>query len=515
MCGPILRNIPLMLHMRQNFAKFAQIALTKTGENSSFDKFENVHMTEKVITRFAPSPTGFLHIGNARTALFNWALAKSMGGEMLLRIEDTDRERSTDEAIAAIISGMNWLELDYAGDPIYQSKNIDRHTEVALQLLSEGKAYKCYATPEELTEMREKAKADGRPMVYDRRWRDRPESDAPAGAPYVVRVKAPTEGQIVVNDKVQGNVTFKAENLDDFVILRSDGTPTYLLAVVVDDHDMGVTHIMRGDDHLVNSARQITIYNAMGWDIPVMAHTPLIHGPDGAKLSKRHGALGVEDYRRMGYLPETIRNYFARLGWAHGDDEIFSSEQFIEWFSFAGLNKGASRIDFAKLENMNAHYIKNSDDARLYDLMVALAEELDDEFALEGLKAHAETVKAALPALKTRAKTIVDLVKSAEFIYPARPLVFEDKAKAAIEGDALEILREVTPVLEGLNDWSHDGIDAALREFAEAKELKFGKVAQPLRAAVTAKNASPGCFDVLLLLGRDESLSRLRETTAV
>ena len=472
-------------------------------------------MTDKVITRFAPSPTGFLHIGNARTALFNWALAKSMGGDMLLRIEDTDHERSTDEAIAAIISGMDWLGLDYAGEPVYQSKNIDRHTEVAMQLLAEGKAYKCYATPEELTTMREKAKAEGRPMVYDRRWRDRPESDAPAGAPFVVRIKAPTTGEIVVHDKVQGDVTFKAENLDDFVILRSDGTPTYLLAVVVDDHDMGATHIMRGDDHLVNSARQITIFNAMGWEIPVMAHTPLIHGPDGTKLSKRHGALGVEDYRRMGYLPETIRNYFARLGWAHGDDEIFSSEQFIEWFSFAGLNKGASRIDFAKLENMNAHYIKACDDSRLYELMLSLAEELEDQTSLAGLKANKETVIAALPALKTRAKTIVELVKSAEFIYPSRPLQFEDKAKAAIEGESLEILRELQPALEGINDWSHDGIDQALRAFAEQKELKFGKVAQPLRAAVTAKNASPGCFDVLLLLGKEESLSRLSETTAV
>lgn len=472
-------------------------------------------MTEKVITRFAPSPTGFLHIGNARTALFNWALAKSLGGDMLLRIEDTDRERSTDEAIAAIISGMEWLGLDYAGEPVYQSKNIKRHTEVANLLLAEGKAYKCYATPQELTQMREKAKAESRPMVYDRRWRDRPEGDAPANTPFVVRIKAPTSGEIVVHDKVQGDVRFRAENLDDFVILRSDGTPTYLLAVVVDDHDMGVTHIMRGDDHLVNSARQITIFNAMGWDIPVMAHTPLIHGPDGAKLSKRHGALGVEDYRRMGYLPETIRNYFARLGWAHGDDEIFSSEQFIEWFSFSGLNKGASRIDFAKLENMNGHYIKNCDDARLFDLMVSLADELDDQIASVGLKSHADTVIAALPALKTRAKTIVELVNSAQFIYQPRPLQFEDKAKAAVEGDSLQILRDVQPVLASLNDWTHDGIDQALRTFAEQKDLKFGKVAQPIRAAVTAKNASPGCFDVLLLLGREESLSRLSETTAV
>ena len=472
-------------------------------------------MTDKVITRFAPSPTGFLHIGNARTALFNWALAKSLGGEMLLRIEDTDRERSTDAAINAILEGMEWLGLDYAGEPVYQSKNIERHTEIANQLLAEGKAYKCYATPEELTEMREKAKAEGRPMVYDRRWRDRADSDAPAGAPFVVRVKAPTSGEIIVKDQVQGDVTFKAENLDDFVILRSDGTPTYLLAVVVDDHDMGVTHILRGDDHLVNSARQITIYNAMGWNVPVMAHTPLIHGPDGAKLSKRHGALGVGEYRKMGYLPDTIRNYFARLGWAHGDNEIFSSEQFIEWFSFKGLNKGASRIDFAKLENLNAHYIKNSDDEALYELMASLADELDDQKNLSGLKAHKNQVLAALPALKTRAKTVLDLISGADFIFSARPLQFEDKAAAAVEGDALDVLQKVEPVLAGLNDWSHDSIDDALRAFAEEHDLKFGKVAQPLRAAVTAKNASPGCFDVLLILGQEESLSRLKETTAV
>lgn len=385
-------------------------------------------MSEKVITRFAPSPTGFLHIGNARTALFNWALAKSMGGEMLLRVEDTDKARSTDEAIAAIISGMDWLGLDYAGEPIFQSRNIERHKEVALQLLAEGKAYKCYATPEELTEMRENAKAAGRPMVYDRRWRDREPTEAVADLPYVVRIKAPTSGDIVVHDKVQGDVTFKADNLDDFIILRSDGTPTYLLAVVVDDNDMGVTHILRGDDHLVNSARQITIYNAMGWNIPTMAHTPLIHGPDGAKLSKRHGALGVEDYRRMGYLPEAIRNYFARLGWAHGDNEIFSSDEMIEWFSFSGLNKGAGRIDFKKLENMNAHYIKNADDRQLYDLMVALADELDDNTSQSGLKAHEKQVMAAIPALKTRAKTVLDLIDGAGFIYSSRPLEFEDKS---------------------------------------------------------------------------------------
>lgn len=434
---------------------------------------------------------------------------------MLLRVEDTDKERSTDEAIAAILSGLDWMGLDYDGDPIYQSKNIDRHTEIANQLLAEGKAYKCYATPEELTEMREKAKADGRPMVYDRRWRDRPETDAPSDTPFVVRIKAPETGEIVVNDMVQGDVKFKAENLDDFVILRSDGSPTYLLAVVVDDHDMGVTHILRGDDHLVNSARQITIYNAMGWDIPIMAHTPLIHGQDGAKLSKRHGALGVDAYRTMGYLPETIRNYFARLGWAHGDEEIFSSEQFIEWFSFGGLNKGASRIDFAKLENLNSHYIKTAEDVHLYELMTSLATELDDQVALKGLTEHKPTVLAALPALKTRAKTVVELIKSAEFIYQERPMQFEEKAKAAVEGDAIGILTKVTAELEALADWSHDGIDGALRTFAEQNELKFGKVAQPIRAAVTARNASPGCFDVLLLLGKEESISRLKETTAV
>lgn len=472
-------------------------------------------MSKQVITRFAPSPTGFLHIGNARTALFNWALAKSLGGQMLLRIEDTDKERSTEPAIRAIIDGLDWMGLDYDGEPIMQSENIERHKEVAQQLLDSGHAYKCYCTPEELDEMREKARAEGRNAFYDRRWRDKTEADAPAGLPFVVRIKTPLEGEIVIDDKVQGKVTFKAENLDDFIILRSDGSPIYQLAVVVDDHDMGVTHILRGDDHLTNSARQTVIYNAMGWDVPVMAHTPLIHGPDGAKLSKRHGALGVGEYRKMGYLPETIRNYFARLGWSHGDEEIFSSEQFIEWFSYEGLNKAGSRMDFAKLENLNAHYIKEADDQRLFGLMVDLTEELGFEVQKAGLLAHEETVLRALPMLKPRAKTVLDLITGAEFIFAQRPLQFEEKAQKALDEDSVEMLRELEPKLEAIESWDHDTIGEVMRGFAEEKELKFGKVAQPLRAALTAKAASPGCFDVLELFGKEESLSRLKETTGV
>jgi glutamyl-tRNA synthetase len=343
-------------------------------------------MTSPVVTRFAPSPTGFLHIGGARTALFNWLYAKHTGGKMLLRIEDTDRERSTDAAIEAIKNGLTWLGLDWDGDAVSQFSRADRHREVVEQLLANGKAYKCYCTPEELTEMREKAMAEGKPPRYDGRWRDRPASEAPEGVPPVVRFKAPQDGETVIDDKVQGTVTIPNKDLDDLIILRSDGSPTYNLSVVVDDHDMGVTHIVRGVDHLTNAARQTQIYLAMGWDVPVMAHIPLIHGPDGAKLSKRHGALGVEAYRDMGYLPEAMRNYLARLGWSHGDDEIFSTDQMIEWFELHGIGKSAARFDFAKLENLNGHYMREADDAHLLG-------------ALKDMLPHVEGGKEMLAAL--------------------------------------------------------------------------------------------------------------------
>ena len=379
-------------------------------------------MSSSIVTRFAPSPTGYLHIGGARTALFCWAFAHKTGCKFLLRIEDTDRERSTDAAVAAILDGLDWLGVKWDGEPLMQFARASRHAEVAKELLARGQAYYCYCTPEELEKMREDARAKGLPPRYNGYWRDRDPAEAPPGVKPVIRVKAPTTGEIVVDDHVQGRVVFKAENLDDFIILRSDGTPTYMLAVVVDDHDMAVTHIIRGDDHLTNAARQIVIYNGMGWNVPEMAHIPLIHGPDGAKLSKRHGALGVDAYRKMGYLPEALRNYLARLGWSHGDDEIFSTEQMVEWFSLDGLNKGAARFDFVKLESVNGHYIRAAEPAYLYDVMLAAAAENERQADVAGLTANRETVLAALPELQPRAKTVLELIDLAQFIYAVRPI---------------------------------------------------------------------------------------------
>ncbi|WP_299730876.1 glutamate--tRNA ligase [Devosia sp.] len=466
-------------------------------------------MMSQVVTRFAPSPTGYLHIGGARTALFSWAYARKMGGKMLLRIEDTDRERSTEAAVEAIKDGLSWLGLHWDGDAISQFGRASRHAEIAHELIARGHAYKCYCSPAELDQMREEARAAGKPPRYNGYWRDRDQSEAPAGVAPVIRIKSPLSGDIVVHDHVQGEVVFKAENLDDFIILRSDGTPTYMHAVVVDDHDMGVTHIIRGDDHLTNAARQIVVYNAMGWDIPEMAHIPLIHGPDGAKLSKRHGALGVEAYRQMGYLPEALRNYLARLGWSHDDDEIFSSEQMIEWFSLDGLNKGAARFDFVKLESINGHYIREAKPDYLYGVMIALAEEVGRLADLEGLTADKATVLAALPELQPRAKTILELIDLAQFIYASRPLPIDSAASALLTPDARSVLGDVRDLLIGLNDWSVEAIDAAMRTLAEAKGLKLGKLAQPLRAALTGRTVSPGIFEVMVLIGRDESLARL------
>jgi glutamyl-tRNA synthetase len=463
----------------------------------------------QVVTRFAPSPTGYLHIGSARTALFNWAYARHTGGKMLLRIEDTDRERSTEPAIQAIYDGLSWLGLQWDDEPILQFSRAARHAEVARELVAMGHAYLCYCSPEELTQMREEARAAGKPPRYNGYWRDRDPSEAPAGVAPVVRIKAPLTGEIVVDDHVQGKVVFKTENLDDFIILRSDGTPTYMHAVVVDDHDMGVTHIIRGDDHLTNAARQIVIYNAMGWTVPEMTHIPLIHGADGAKLSKRHGALGVNAYREMGYLPEALRNYLARLGWSHNDDEIFSTEQMIEWFSLDALNKGAARFDFVKLESINGHYIREAKPDYLYGVMVALAEEVDRLADLEGLTANKATVLAALPELQPRAKTVVELIDLAQFIYASRPLPIDSAAAALLTPDARSVLGDVRNLLIGLNDWSVEAIDAAMRTLAEAKGLKLGRLAQPLRAALTGRTVSPGIFEVMVLIGRDESLARL------
>jgi glutamyl-tRNA synthetase len=470
-------------------------------------------MPKPVVTRFAPSPTGFLHIGGARTALFNWLYSRHTGGTMLLRIEDTDRERSTEAATAAILDGLRWLGLQWDGEAVSQFARAARHREVAEELVARGKAYYAFETPAELDEKREKARAEGRPPRYDGYWRDRNPKDAPAGARGAIRIKAPVDGETLVRDRVQGDVRFPNKDLDDFIILRSDGVPTYMHAVVVDDHDMGVTHIIRGDDHLTNAARQQVIYDAMGWDIPVMAHIPLIHGPDGAKLSKRHGALGVEAYRAMGYLPAALRNYLARLGWSHGDDEVMSTQQMVEWFEIEDVNRGASRFDFAKLEALNGVHMRNTPDAELLDLLIATLPHLP--IANELSAGVDDTLKgkllAAMPGLKERAKTLVELAESAYYLYAARPLSLDDKAKALLDGDGRQVLAGAAAALAGVTDWSAATTEAAVRVFAEAGGLKLGKVAQPLRAALTGRSTSPGVFDVLAVLGRDESLARIRD----
>ena len=470
-------------------------------------------MSDKVITRFAPSPTGYLHIGGARTALFNWLYARHTGGTMLLRIEDTDRERSTDAATAAILEGLSWLGLTWDGEPVSQFGRADRHAEVALELVKQGKAYYCYCTPEELTDMRETAKAEGRPPRYDGRWRDRDLSDAPAGVKPVVRIKAPMDGETLVADKVQGDVRFPNKDLDDFIILRSDGTPTYMHAVVVDDHDMGVTHIIRGDDHLTNAARQTIIYQAMGWDVPVMAHIPLIHGQDGAKLSKRHGALGVEAYREMGYLPDALLNYLVRLGWSHGDDEVMSIEDMISWFEIGDINKGAARFDFKKLEALNGIHMRSATPEALFAILMETLPHLPAGPAmLEKLDGTRKAqLLAAMPGLKERAKTLNELVDGAAFLFDQRPLALDEKAAGILDAESRALLADILPDLTAISGWSAEAAEGAVRDYAERKELKLGKVAQPLRAALTGRATSPGVFDVLSVLGRDESLARIAD----
>ena len=465
-----------------------------------------------VVTRFAPSPTGFLHIGGGRTALFNWLYAKRHGGRMLLRIEDTDRERSTDAAIQAILDGLTWLGLDWDGDVVYQFSRAARHREVAESLLAQGRAYYCYASQQELEEMREAARREGRPLRYDGRWRDRDPAEAPAGVKPVIRLKAPAEGETVVEDEVQGRVVWQNKDLDDLVLLRSDGTPTYMLAVVVDDHDMDITHVIRGDDHLTNAARQTQIYQALGWAVPKMAHIPLIHGPDGAKLSKRHGALGVEAYRGMGYLPEALRNYLVRLGWSHGDQEIFSTQEMIDAFDLASIGRSPARFDFAKLENLNGHYMRLAGDEELVDAMEGLLPEIGAERGLGPAFAPAlrEKLVAAMPGLKERAKTLVELLDSAYYLYARRPLRLDEKA-AALLSDGGARLTGIPEKLAAVQEWTAAGVEAVVREHAEAIGAKLGQVAQPLRAALTGRATSPGIFDVMAVLGRDETLLRLRD----
>ncbi len=461
----------------------------------------------RIVTRFAPSPTGFLHIGSARTALFNWLYARRLGGAFLLRIEDTDRARSTEAATAAILDGMRWLGLDWDGETVFQFERAARHAEVANELLANGHAYKCFATPEELEAMRAEQKAKKLPMRYDGRWRDGDPAEAPAGTPHVIRLKAPRDGKVTISDAVQGDVTVANSELDDMVLLRSDGSPTYMLAVVVDDHDMGVTHVIRGDDHLNNAFRQLALIRALGWEEPVYAHMPLIHGADGAKLSKRHGAMGVDAYRdELGYLPEAVNNYLARLGWGHGDDEIFTVAQATQWFDIADVGKGPARFDFKKLDHLNGHYIREADDARLAEIArprveSALGRALGDG----GLAKLVE----AMPQLKLRAKSTLVLAESALFLFETRPLVFEEAAQALLNLDSLALLRQVASALAECSDWTETVLENAVKGVAESAGLGLGKVAQPLRAALTGRTTSPGIFDVLLLLGREESLARL------
>ncbi|WP_086607624.1 glutamate--tRNA ligase [Erythrobacter donghaensis] len=464
----------------------------------------------EVVTRFAPSPTGYLHIGGARTALFNWLYARHHGGRTLLRIEDTDRKRSTQDAIDAIIDGLAWLGLDYDAPPVFQSDRAERHAEVAWQLLEAGHAYKCFATSEELEAMREEQRANKKPLRYDGRWRDRDPSEAPEGVPFTIRIKAPKGGETTIQDRVQGAVTVRNEEIDDYIILRADGTPTYMLAVVVDDHDMGVTHVIRGDDHLNNAFRQLPIIRAMNaiegnWPDPVYAHIPLIHGSDGAKLSKRHGALGVEAYRdEFGILPEALFNYLLRLGWGHGDREEITREEATQLFDLDGVGKSPSRFDLKKLENLNGHYLREADDARLAALVATRIGEDADEALLT----------RAMPVLKLRAKNLNELVEGAAFLFAKRPLGMTEKAAALLEGEARTILRSLCNALAAQNDWTSEALEATTKALAEEQGLGLGKLAQPMRAALTGTTTSPGIFDVLVLLGRDEALARLNAQAA-
>ena len=463
-----------------------------------------------VVTRFAPSPTGFLHIGGARTALFNWLYARHTGGKYLLRMEDTDRKRSTTEAIDAILDGLSWLGLSADEEPVYQFTRRGRHAEVAQSLLDTGHAYRCYCTPEELTEMRETAKAEKRSVRYDGTWRDRDPSDAPIGVDPVIRFKAPKDGETVIKDAVQGIVTVANTELDDLIMLRADGTPTYMLSVVVDDHDMGITHAIRGDDHLTNAFRQKQIFNAMGWNAPIYAHIPLIHGADGTKLSKRHGALGVDAYRDMGYLPEAVLNYLCRLGWSHGDEELFAMEQAIKWFDIADVNKGAARFDYDKLSSLNAKYIDGADNGRLIDIALPGIEDRLGKPVSENVRLRLE---AGMNSLKSRAETVPQLVELSMFYCFDRPLEYNENAVKLLDGDARVRLANVYTDMAKLDYWSQDSIERAVKEHAKTGGFKLGMIAQPLRAALTGTNVSPGIFEVAAILGRDEALGRIEDAS--
>ncbi|HLL59601.1 MAG TPA: glutamate--tRNA ligase [Allosphingosinicella sp.] len=462
----------------------------------------------EVVTRFAPSPTGFLHIGGARTALFNWLFARHHGGKFLLRIEDTDKARSTRPAIEAIIEGMRWLELDWDGETWFQSRFAERHAEVAHQMLASGHAYRCYMSQEELAAARADAERERRPFRLNSVWRDCAPDPASPDAPYVVRLKAPREGETVIEDQVQGRVVVQNSELDDMILLRSDGTPTYMLAVVVDDHDMGVTHVIRGDDHLNNAFRQLGIMKAMGWPEPTYAHVPLIHGQDGAKMSKRHGATGVMDYHELGFLPEAVANYLLRLGWGHGDEEMISREDAVRWFDLDHVGRSPSRFDSKKLENLNGHYLREADDGRLAEWVAPRIAPLVGR----DLSSHEiDLLTQAMEGLKPRAKNLNEIAEGATFLFKTRPLDLDERAAALLEGQAADLLALVHAALAQLADWSAEATEQAVREVSESAGVKLGQVAQPLRAALTGRATSPGIFDVLVLLGREESLARIAD----
>lgn len=481
-------------------------------------------MTKPVVTRFAPSPTGTLHIGGARTALFNWLYARHTGGRFLLRIEDTDRERSKQEHVDAILGSLKWLELDWDGEPLFQLARSDRHREVAEQLLAEGKAYRCFLSAAQLDEMRkaieaeralakEEKRAPRGPQTVQSPWRDRDPAEAPAGVKPAIRLRSPREGETVVEDKVQGRVVVQNTQLDDMIIVRSDGAPTYNFAVVVDDHDMGVTHVIRGADHLNNASRQTQVYLACGWEVPVWAHVPLIHGPDGAKLSKRHGAQGTEEYRAMGYLPVALRNYLVRLGWSHGNDEIMSTEQMVAWFELDGINKSAARFDFDKLADLNGHYIRKSSSA---EIKARLADALPDMENGAAIQAGFDRIgwdrlDTVLPALMERAKTLRDIPKGAGFLLAQRPLPLDEKAAKLIDDDARATLKELAAQLAAVGEWNAAAIDGVVRACAEKAGKKLGQVAQPLRAALTGTTVSPPIGEMMVALGREEALARITD----
>ncbi|MFN3644553.1 MAG: glutamate--tRNA ligase [Gemmobacter sp.] len=459
-----------------------------------------------VVTRFAPSPTGYLHIGGARTALFNWLFARGRGGRFLLRIEDTDRERSTPEAAAAILDGLRWLGLDWDGDVVSQFERRDRHAAVARDMLARGAAYKCFARPEEIEAAREVARAEGRSTLFHSPWRDADPATHP-DAPFAIRMKAPRGGETAIDDAVQGRVVVRNDQLDDMVVLRSDGTPTYMLAVVVDDHDAGVTHVIRGDDHLNNAARQQMVYDAMGWAVPVWAHIPLIHGTDGKKLSKRHGAVGLHEFAALGYPPAALRNYLARLGWSHGDDEFFTDAQAMAWFDLGGIGRAPARLDFKKLEHLSGRHIAVMPaETLLHDLDAFLAATGRPALAA----AQRDALARALPILRERARTLPDLLDQAAFVLAERPLDPEPRARAALDPVSRGILSELTPRLQTAT-WSRETLEACVTAAAEAQGLAFGKLAAPIRAALTGRTTSPSIFDMMLVIGRDETIARLRE----